>query len=293
MFDLMPTATTRELGGRGQAAGNVARRRRRLHRDAAQGHGRRHPARPPPGGRGRGAGAQAAPTRSASSSTCTGGAKLDGDAELPDALEGRPEEGAPRRQRMRHARLAEFLRDRARPRSDRAGRRRTRALRAAFPLVPRGRRSTSTRPTTGDARSSSGWSTSRPRSRTRSRPGASVDEAIEVLEKDQSRKLNGTDALRSGCRSSSDKARRRAVARPLRHPRPGEDPRVHDRSHQGGRHLLHGPERRLLAPRPDVVERSPRVSPSSTPGARSPRCTTRVRRAITSRSARPSTTARR
>ena len=38
------------------------------------------------------------------------------------------------------------------------------------------------------------------------KPGASVDEAIEFLEKDQSRKLNGTEALQKWMQATSDKA---------------------------------------------------------------------------------------
>ena len=38
-------------------------------------------------------------------------------------------------------------------------------------------------------------------------------------------------------------------------PEPDPQARVHDRPDPGGRHLLHEPERRLLAPRTDVVER--------------------------------------
>ncbi len=85
------------------------------------------------------------------------------------------------------------------------------------------------------------------------KPGASVEEAIAFLEDDPARKLHGTDALQRWMQETSDRAVDELGRDPLRHPRADPSPRVHDRADPGGRHLLHRPDRRLLASRPHVV----------------------------------------
>ena len=95
-------------------------------------------------------------------------------------------------------------------------------------------------------------------------------------------------AAARGCRRRSDRAVAELGATHFDIPDRDPHARVHDRADPGGRHLLHGPERRLLAARPHVVVACPRASPSSTPGASSRPSTTRACPAITCRSARPS-----
>ncbi len=58
----------------------------------------------------------------------------------------------------------------------------------------------------------------------------------------------------SGVDAGDERPRRRGTREDaLRHPRADPAPGVHDRPDQRGRHLLHRPDRRLLAPGPDVV----------------------------------------
>ncbi len=97
--------------------------------------------------------------------------------------------------------------------------------------------------------------------------GASVEEAIAFLDEDPAHKLHGTDALQRVDAGDERPRDRRARQDPLRHPRADPPPRVHDRAHEGGRHLLHRPDRRLLATRSHVVVRPRGRRRSSTPGA--------------------------
>ena len=89
------------------------------------------------------------------------------------------------------------------------------------------------------------------------KPGASVEEAVEFLDGDQSRKLHGTDALQRWMQETSDRAVDELSRSHFDIPEPVKrlecmiaDP--------GGRHLLHEPDRRLLPAGPDVVERAGR-----------------------------------
>ena len=122
-------------------------------------------------------------------------------------------------------------------------------------------------------------------------PGASVAEAIAFLDGDPSRKLHGTDALQRWMQETSDRAVAELAGDAVRHPRRDPHARVPDRADARGRHLLHGPERRLHAARAHVVvgargrhrvrhlarahDRLPRgragPSPADRPGRRQPR----------------------
>ena len=157
------------------------------------------------------------------------------------------------------------------------------ALRLA--RLPRRRRSTSTRPTSGASRSSPAWSPSRSRSPNEILPGASVARGHRAPRRRPGRKLHGTDALQRWMQETSDRAIAELGATHFDIPDRDPPPRVHDRADPGGRHLLHRPDRRLL-PRPAACGGPcPRASPSSTPGASSPPSTTRACPAITCRSA--------
>ena len=88
------------------------------------------------------------------------------------------------------------------------------------------------------------------------KPGASVEEAIEFLNADASRKLHGTEALQKWMQETSDRADLGARKDAFRHP--GRDPHagVHDRAQPHGNHLLHRTDRRLLPPGSHVVVRA-------------------------------------
>ena len=188
---------------------------------------------------------------------------------------GGPAAGIPRprarRQRQRRARRLRRARRSSSAASSRPSRARrmpsaassTRCSRAASSAP----RSTSTRPTTGASRSSPAWSPSRSRSPTRSRPGASVEEAIAFLEEDPSRKLHGTDALQRWMQETSDRAVAELGKTHFDIPEPIRTLECMIAPTQGGRHLLHRPDRRLLASRPHVVVGARGRRPSSTPGA--------------------------
>jgi uncharacterized protein (DUF885 family) len=121
------------------------------------------------------------------------------------------------------------------------------------------------------------------------KPGASVDEAIDFLDGDPTRKLHGTEALQRWMQETSDRAVEELSRTQF------EIPDVVKRlecmiapTQEGG----------TTTRTPPTTSRGParcggacrRESRSSTPGASSRRCTTRVFPDITCRSGRPSTT---
>ena len=88
----------------------------------------------------------------------------------------------------------------------------------------------------------------------RIKAGASVPEAIEFLDNDSSRHLEGTDALQAWMQTSVRRRRRRAGRFALRHPRADPRARVPHRAHHQRRRLLHRAQRRPGHPsRTDVV----------------------------------------
>jgi uncharacterized protein (DUF885 family) len=134
----------------------------------------------------------------------TGDAKLDGDAEVPDALKADLHKGA-ESAADGYARLAEFLETELAPvatEQDGVGRDlyalRSRAfLGAKIDLDETyewGREELQRMVDEQNAIANE------------IKPGASVEEAIEFLDNDQSRKLNGTDALQKWMQATSDKA---------------------------------------------------------------------------------------
>ena len=124
-------------------------------------------------------------------------------------------------------------------------------------------------------------------------PGATVADAVAVLDADPSRLLTGTDALQAWMQETADARDRGARRRALRHPRRAAPPRVPDRADPERRHLLHRRRATTSAGRAACGGRCRPRSPRSTPGARRRPSTTRASRGITCRSARPSTSGRR
>ena len=89
---------------------------------------------------------------------------------------------------------------------------------------------------------------------TRSCPAHRSKKPSPILEKPTRRaSSHGTDALQRWMQETSDRAVAELGATHFDIPEPIRTPRVHDRADAGGRHLLHRPHRRLLAPRPHVV----------------------------------------
>ncbi len=84
-------------------------------------------------------------------------------------------------------------------------------------------------------------------------PGATVREAMDILDHDPSNVLAGPDELRRWMQLRADEAVRELVRHALRHPGPAAHHRVPDRAHQRGRHLLHRAQRRPVPARPHVV----------------------------------------
>ena len=154
-----------------------------------------------------------------------------------------------------YARARRLPRDRSCcPAAQRPGRRRPRALRPALPPLPRRRdrprrdlRVGHRRAPAHDRRADA--DRRRDQARRECRRGRRVPRRRSVPPSQRHRRAAALDAVAERPR------RRRALAHPLRHPRADPQARVHDRADPGGRHLLHEPERRLLAPRTDVVER--------------------------------------
>ena len=100
------------------------------------------------------------------------------------------------------------------------------------------------------------------------RPGATVEEAIEMLDADPAYQLQGTDALRAWMQELADEAMADLAGSHFDIPEPVRTTRVHDRADRRGRHLLHRAQRGLQPSGPDVVGRAQGRSPSSAPGAR-------------------------
>ena len=125
-----------------------------------------------------------------------------------------------------------------------------------IPGISSAPRSTSTRPTSGASKSSRAWSTSRRASPARSSRARSVEEAIAFLDADASRKLHGTDELQRWMQALSDRAVDELSKTHFDIPDPIRKLECMIAPDERGRHLLHGPERRLLALGPDVVERA-------------------------------------
>ena len=121
--------------------------------------------------------------------------------------------------------------------------------------------------------------------------GASVEEAIEFLEQDPSRKLHGTEALQQWMQETSDRAVDELRATHFDIPEPIRTLECMIAPTQEGGIYYTGPTDDFS--RPGRMWWSvPEGVTSSTPGASSPRCTTRVSPGTTCRSPRPSTTAR-
>ena len=125
------------------------------------------------------------------------------------------------------------------------------------------------------------------------KPGASrATRRSSSSTQDDSRKLERhrrTPGLDAGAQRQG---RRRALDEPLRHPGPDQEARVHDRARRKrAASTTRAPATTSRAPA-GCGGACPRASPSSTPGARPRRCTTRAFPGITCSSARPCTTAR-
>ena len=213
-----------------------------------------------------------------------------GDGELPETL--RRDLGARRRARPpRYGELADFLERRARsPRAAR-GRRRPRHLRAAVAALPRRHHRPRRDLRVGHRGARAHGRRAGVASRARSSPGHPSPRPSRSSTPTRRASCTAPTRCSAGCRrpatAPSPSSARRQFDIPDRDPHA----RVHDRADPGGRHLLHGPERRLHPPRPDVVVRARgrhRVRHLARAHHRLPRGRAR---ATTCRSARPSSTA--
>ena len=97
--------------------------------------------------------------------------------------------------------------------------------------------------------------------------GATVAEAIDILDADPVRKLRGTEQLQAWMQERSDAADRGPGRQPLRDLRAAAPAGVPDRAHPHRRHLLLRSLRRLLPARAGCGGRCRPASPSSPPGA--------------------------
>jgi len=91
----------------------------------------------------------------------------------------------------------------------------------------------------------------------RIKPGATIKEAIAILDSDPRYQLHGTDELQEGVDAGQGRRGYRQPGRlALRHPRAGTRHRVHDRPDPDGRHLLHRAVRGLQPSGSHVVVRA-------------------------------------
>ena len=143
------------------------------------------------------------------------------------------------------------------PEPDAVGRERYALASRRFLGAPR---STSRRPTPGGRRSSRGSRARWSATADRIVPGGSVAEAIDHLDRDPAYQLHGTEALRDWMQERADEVVADLVGTHFDIPEQVRTHRGTDRPDAHRRHLLHGPERRLLAAGPDVVGRAEGVT---------------------------------
>ena len=97
--------------------------------------------------------------------------------------------------------------------------------------------------------------------------GATVREAMDVLDRDPANLLDGTAALQAWMQERADEAVEKLDRSHFDIPEPLRTIECLHRPDPGRGHLLHLAQRRLLPAGPDVVVRAQRTSSSSRPGA--------------------------